>query len=155
LEKLQLGSGRLIVRGQTQVGITGGIGMSSVTINAVELREGATRLRGLSLRLTDGARVEREGTAFVDRDELDALIGAVEALAKTDSSVTPLKSYEVTYRTRGGLEVTAFNRDSGARNVAVSAGRGLKATVFLEADYLVDRFVSQLKEGRATVDALK
>lgn len=63
------------------------------------------------------------GTAFVDVDEIPELIKGIDAILDVKANPTKFANFEVSYKTKGGLEVTAYNGYKGAIQYAIEAGR--------------------------------
>jgi len=120
IETFLASKGKAFVRGYT---VTGKIHTSSkmIIISAIEYwnLNSTNKVKGIS--------VEFEGAAspatLVDLDEVDELIRGINFLDKTEKSITALENFEATYRTKGGLEITAFNIPNGTIRCMVSTGR--------------------------------
>jgi hypothetical protein len=84
-------------------------------------------VRGLLVDVTENEY--RRERAFVDSDEIPELLKGFDAILSVSSNPTQFKSFEVRYKTRGGLELTAFNGTRGAVMYAVQAGKITKAEV--------------------------
>lgn len=104
--------------------------VSGVTVDARVRRSAAGEVRGL---LVDIYQSEyRSGRSYVDQDEIPELVRGIDALLAITANPTPMKSFEVRYRTRGELELTAFNESNGKISYVVEAGRGVTARRFLD-----------------------
>ena len=60
--------------------------------------------------------------ALIDYDEIDPLVKAFDAIAKSDDSITKLTHFEARYRTRGDFEILVFKQVSGGVAAAVEGG---------------------------------
>lgn len=144
----------MIVKGYSTIAQISGLG-GEATIKVMELRESSTRNLGITIEVKERGRLERSDTAYVDRDEVDALVNAATSLMNTNKDVTKLDGFEAVYRTRGNLEVAQVGRAGGNVSFAVAAGRVGKTYVFYESRDQVERFVAALKEAKAALDAMK
>jgi hypothetical protein len=78
-------------------------------------------------------------TAYVDHDEVDALVKALDRLSSIDrDAAPPFKEADAVYRTRGGMEISNIDDGNGGRIAYVRAvqdvpvtGRVLHATARL------------------------
>jgi hypothetical protein len=52
-------------------------------------------------------------TAYVDEQELDGLIAAVNSLAKLQDGATPLQQFDARYQTQGAFELVSTNVNGG------------------------------------------
>lgn len=153
LERLQLTHGQLVIKGYSTVASIALPQGGHVAVEVTELRAGGHRTRGLVIEVREGTRIERTERAFVDADEVAALITATAALAETKGDITKLAEFEASFKTRGGLSVTTFS--SGGRIVfSVAAGRALRSHAFLRERSLVERFVVALKDAKEQLDLL-
>ena len=135
--------GVVVTKGFTDVGVLFGDDSSQVHIAAVQAGDGTTRIRGVAVRVSqpaDGQTITT--TAYVDEEELDALISAIESLAKLqDGAAAPLQQVEARYQTRGALEVTHATVNGGrqvlVRAMEISAGTDQR--LFATAGLFVSR----------------
>lgn len=136
MEAFQAKWGSASLLGFTEVGSIRGNSGGLITVSARELTDSSnpasSRITGIGLSVEENSRLERENTAFIDADEIDALIQGIEFVSRTTKASTKQDSFEATYRTRGSLSITVFNRHgSDDISAAVSAGRIGKTTVFI------------------------
>ena len=97
-----------------------------VALDVREMRDAAGAVaRGVVAEVTEGK--DRKDRSFIDADEIPALIKAINSLLSVKANPTPFKKFEVTYRTRGAFEITAFNTNRDAILYSVKAGRTLRA----------------------------
>lgn len=156
IERLQLTHGRMIVRGAQKIGDVSGSLSTSLSVEAVELRDATSKQRGVAIETAQRDRSERKGSSFVDRDEMDALIVAAESMLKMGDGVTALHTYEVSYKTRGGFELSMFTQSkSGSPTFSFAAGRTLKTFAFSDDRVAVEKLIGLLKEARTVLDSLK
>lgn len=125
LEAFMPAAGAVVVMGYT---VTGHV--ERVTVQARELRvTNGGVARGMVVEVTQSQY--REERSFVDADEIPELLKGIDALLAVTANPTSFKNFEVRYRTRGGLEITAFNSSSGDIQYAVQTGRITTAQSFL------------------------
>jgi hypothetical protein len=110
LEIFEARTGTVIIRGYTETARLQG-GGGTIRITAQEMTDTRTRQKiyGLILEARDATSPERETRAYLDYEEIDPLLQALDQIIRTDRTITALANFEAAYRTPGGLEVTAFN----------------------------------------------
>jgi len=127
MEAFKPTAGSVVTFGYDQLGRIGGV---SVDVREMRDAKGAN-VCGLVVEVTESQyRVER---SFVDADEIPELLKGFTALLEVSTNPTQFKNFEVRYRTRGDLELTAFNTNTGALRYSVKAGRLVGASAFLGA----------------------
>jgi hypothetical protein len=95
-----------------------------------ELRDAkGTDVRGPQVEVTESQY--RKEQSFVDADEIPELLKGFDALLAVSANPTQFKMFEVRYRTRGELELTAFNNARGVLSYTVKSGRTLRASAYL------------------------
>ena len=156
LEALETRYERILLKGFTQVAninVTG----ANVRIDAVELKETASsqRVMGVVISMRSGGEVPRENRAYIDYEELDPLLRAMESVARVNESTTKLASFEARYRTVGDLEIVVF-RQGRASGTAASVTSGIceKVTGFLTLDEL-ETLRAHIVEAKTRLDELK
>lgn len=133
LEAFQARTGIVVVRGYTTVGTIRGTG--TVTVDARDFRDASnpkTRITGVSITVAESGRLERENIAFIDNDEIGSLLAGLDYISKASKDVTPLKNFEVEYRTKGDFCITVFNNTVGELSAVVSAGRIGKTSAYIK-----------------------
>ena len=129
LEKLANQTGVVVVKGYTVVGDLTGDDGSNVRVSAVQFTDaanGGSRLRGLVVHVRE-PNGNREAVSYVDADEIDSLIAAVNALANLQQTDTPLQEFEGHYATRAELEIANVNV-GGGRMIGVRSVQFLRLT---------------------------
>jgi hypothetical protein len=114
LEALAAQRGVVIVKGYTDIGTLAGDDGSSVVVSAVQFSDGTNREAGVALHVSQPVegRTMRT-TAYVDENEIDGLIGAVNALSKLQEGATPLQQFDARYQTQGAFELVSTNVNGG------------------------------------------
>jgi hypothetical protein len=103
-------------------------GAGQVTVNAMTFKNGSTGAvrTGLLIEVREvggGLANFDIANAYVDYDEIDALLKGLDTLSTIDPrAVSQLKNYEAIYSTKGDLQVVVFNETSGKKSVAIKAG---------------------------------
>jgi hypothetical protein len=157
LEAIQGSYERVLIKGFTQIASLNVRG-ADIRLDAIEVKEAnaaGNRALGLVIALRDQAETPRESRTFVDYEEIDRLIRALESLTRVNESVTKLVGFEGRYRTLGDLEIAVF-RQSRASGTAASLSSGIcdRVTGMLTIDE-VDRFRAHLIEAKARLDEIK
>jgi hypothetical protein len=121
MEAFEPSAGSVMTLGYDDVGSIQGI-----AVDAREMRDTkSTGVRGLLVEITESQY--REERSFVDTDEIPELLKGFDALLSVQSNPTQFKNFEVRYKTKGGLQLTAFNMTNGTILYAVQVGRTLTA----------------------------
>ena len=154
LERAMSKRGSVGVRGFSKAGTVKGTLYSQVDIDVRELYDGEKpndRIYGLLFNVGDGQGLSR---AFVDYDEIDALLAGMDYAAKANPALVHFKKYQVDYVTRGGLKMSTFNDDKDALNAVVEAsGRSAFLTMpqFAQVRELIVKSKTMLDETRKPV----
>jgi hypothetical protein len=129
---------------------------AEVRIDAVELKDtgASTRALGIVIALRETAETPRENRAFIDYDEIDRLLRALESVARVNETVTKLASFEARYRTLGDLEIVVFRQARSGTAVSLSSGICDRGTGLLTLDEL-DRLKAHIAEAKARLDEIK
>ena len=127
-----------------------------VRIDAVEMREmgGVSRARGIVVSLREeGGRVD-DNWAFVDYEELDALLNAIDVVSRIDESVTRMPGFEARYKTLGDLEISVFRQTRSGTAVILMTGICERATQTMTLDDLA-KVKAMIQEAKSRLDELK
>jgi hypothetical protein len=131
-----------------------------VRLDAVEMKDSASPLRAMgiviSLRFFPSEnQPPRENRSYIDYEEIDSLLKAMESVARVNESVTKLASFEARYRTVGDFEVVVF-RQGRASGTAASLSSGIcdKVTALLTLDEL-ETLRAHIVEAKARLDEIK
>lgn len=131
-----------------------------VRLDAVEMKDSASPLRAMgiviSLRFLPAEnQPARENRSYIDYEEIDSLLKAMESVARVNESVTKLASFEARYRTVGDFEVVVF-RQGRASGTAASLSSGIcdKVTALLTLDEL-ETLRAHIVEAKARLDEIK
>ena len=121
MEAFAPASGSVVTLGYDELGKFGGV---SVDVREMHDTKGA-RVRGLLVEVTESDY--RKERSFVDADEIPELLKGFDALLEVSANPTHFNSFEVRYKTRGDLQLTAFNTRGDQILYAVQTGRTLTA----------------------------
>ena len=157
LEAIESSYEKVLIKGFTQVA-TMRVRGADVRIDALELREGASPARAMgiviAMRENFGERPS-ENRSFLDYEEIDRLLRALEFSSKVNETVTKLAGFEARYRTLGDLEVVVF-RQGRASGTAASITTGVcdRVTAHLTLDEL-ELLRAHVVEAKTRLDELK
>lgn len=93
-------------------------------VEATEIRDtkNSNRVAGVVVTIVADGGPPGEIRALIDYDEIDPLIKAFDAIAKSDDSITKLTHFESRYRTKGDFEILVFKQVSGGVAAAIEGG---------------------------------
>lgn len=152
LQKFSDLPGQVIFRASSRVGTLRGKGV--VTITALHLWDDASPKQGtngLSISVRDAETGGHEKTSFVDYDEIDSLLKAIDSISGVDRNVSSMNSFEGGYRTRGDLVVATFSTGSGIY-LAISSGYCSPVTARFETTEL-NELKTFLQNAKSALDA--
>jgi hypothetical protein len=95
---------------------------------------------------------DQETVGYLDRDEIDAVLAALDSFAKFDPSPVPTPHVEGRFRTRGDLEFGNLEQDGG-RTLAVTNAAALPGGIVMEGS--VHFRLSRLDELRQMLTTAK
>lgn len=153
LEALDDRHNAVIIKGFTRITT---VEVRGVRIDAVEMREmgNVHRAKGIVVSLREGGERPNENRAFVDYEELDALLNAIDAVSRVDESVTRLASFEAKYKTLGDLELGVFRQTQRGTAVILSTGICDRASQTMTLDDL-GKVKAMIQEAKARLDELR
>lgn len=157
--KLEAIEGRyesLLIKGFSQIA-TIKVRGADIRVDAVELRDNSSSLKatGVVIAMRENGERPGENRAFIDYEEIDPLVKALDQSAKVNESVTKLVGFEARYRTLGDLEVAVF-RQGRASGTAASVSSGIcdRVTGFLTLDEL-ELLRTHIVEAKTRLDEIK
>jgi hypothetical protein len=154
LEALDTQIGVVIVKNSSYIGsVSGYSGLVMVTSYEFVDAQTGRKDYGIGVELRETGRNEREARAYVDYDELEALIRAMDYINKIDRS-TSLENFEAQYRTRGELTVSTFIRPNGALQAEVAIGTYRKANINISLGKMAD-FRKLVADAKTTLDKIR
>ena len=153
LEALEDRQGSIVLRGFTRITT---LEIRGVRVDAVEMREmgNTDRAKGAVVVL----QREREGRiednrAFIDYEELDPLLNAIDKLSRVDETLTKLAGFEAHYRTLGDFEVRVFRQTRSGTAVTLQTGICDYTTQSLTLDDLA-KLKAMFQEVKSRLDEL-
>ena len=160
LEALEDRHGTVLIKGFTRITT---VEVRGVRIDAVEMREmgNVSRAKGIVVRVLDERppgenRNQRpnENRAFVDYEEIDSLLNAIDAIGRVDETITKLAGFEARYRTQGDLELSVFRQTRTGTAVIMRTGICDHATQTLTLDDLA-KVKAMLQEAKSRLDEIR
>lgn len=131
-----------------------------VRLDAVEMKDSASPLRAMGIVISlrffpPENQPPVDNRSYIDYEEIDSLLKAMESVARVNESVTKLASFEARYRTVGDFEVIVF-RQGRASGTAASVSSGIcnKVTALLTLDEL-ETLRAHIVEAKARLDEIK
>jgi len=153
LEALDDRHSTVIIKGFTRITT---VDVRGVRIDAVEMKEmgNVSRAKGLVVSLREGGERPRENRAFVDYEEIEPLLNAIDAISRVDETATRLTGFEARYRTQGDFEIGVFRQTRSGTAVIMSTGICDLATQTLTLDDLA-KVRSMIQEAKNRLDEVK
>lgn len=153
LEALDDRHNTVIIKGFTRITT---VEVRGVRIDAVEMRElgNVGRAKGIVVVLREGGERPNENRAFIDYEEIDSLLNAIDAVARVDETTTKLAGFEAKYKTLGDLEIGVFRQTSRGTAVIMTTGLCDLATQTLSLDDLA-KVRAMIQEAKARLDEIR
>ena len=153
LENLDQRYSTVIVKGFTRVTT---IDLRGIRVDAVEMHQPgrSESAKGLVIALREGGDRPNDNRAFIDYEEIDPLLGAIDSLSRIDESSTKLTGFEARYQTHGDLEMVSFRQTNRGTAVTLTTGICEKATVTMSLDEF-GKFKAMIQEAKARIDELR
>ncbi|HEX6044914.1 MAG TPA: hypothetical protein VFZ22_10530 [Pyrinomonadaceae bacterium] len=153
LEALEERQNTVIIKGFTRITT---LELRGVRIDAVDMREmgNASRAKGIVISLREGGERPNENRAFIDYEEIDPLLTAIDVISRVDETITKLAGFEARYRTLGDFEIGVFRQTRSGTAVIMQTGLCDRATQTLSLDDLA-KIKAMIQEAKARLDDLK
>ena len=159
LEMMDRILGQVIFKGFTRITT---VEVRGVRIDAVEMRQlkGKFHFKGIVVSLRDaqpaGDNRQRitESRAFIDYDEIDPLLNAIDVISGIDETATKLAGFEARYRTGGDLEIAVFRQTRTGHAATLSTGICERVSVGLSLDDLA-KVKAMLQEAKTRIDEIR
>ena len=128
----------------------------SVRVDALELRDlgNSTRATGIVIALGADNERPRENRAYIDYEEISALMNGIDAVSRVDEMMTKFPGFEARYRTLGDLDISVFRQTARGTAVRISAGVCDQVTVTLTLDELA-KLHALISEAKDKLDQAK
>ena len=132
------------------------IEVRGVRIDAVDMREmgAAARARGIVIQLREEGGRADDNRAFVDYEEIDALLNAIDAMVRVDETMTRMPGFEARYKTLGDLEIGVFRQTRSGTAVILATGICDRATQTMTLDDLA-KVKAMIQEAKTRLDEVK
>ena len=150
LEDLEERYGAVVIKGFSRITT---VEVRGVRIDAVEMRDmgNVTRAKGLVVSLREGGERPNENRAFVDYEELDALLNAIDVVSRVDETATRHPGFEAKYKTLGDFEIIVFRQTQRGTAVTLTTGICDRATQAMTLDDLA-KVKAMIQEAKARLD---
>ena len=153
LEALEDRHSTVVLKGFTRINT---VDVRGVRLDAVEMREmgNVARAKGLIVVLREGGERPDDNRAFVDYEEIDSLLNAIDVLSRVDETATKLVGFEARYKTLGDFEISVFRQTRSGTAVIISTGICDRATQTLSLDDLA-KFKAMVQEAKTRLDEIR
>jgi len=153
LEAIDERHGIVIVKAFTRITT---IEVRGVRIDAVDMREmgGTGRARGIVIQLREEGRRADDNRAFVDYEELEPLLNAIDSMVRVDETTTRMPGFEARYKSLGDLEIGVFRQTRSGTAVILATGICDRATQTMTLDDL-GKVKAMIQEAKTRLDELK
>jgi hypothetical protein len=153
LESLEDRQNTVVIKGFTRI-MT--VEVRGVRIDAVEMREmrNVSRAKGIVISLREGGERPNENRAFIDYEEIDPLLNAIDLISRVDETVTKLAGFEAHYRTLGDFEIGVFRQTRSGTAVSIQTGICDPAIQGISLDDLA-KVKAMIQEAKTRLDDLR
>jgi hypothetical protein len=153
LEAIEDRHSTVVIKGFTRITT---VEVRGVRIDAVEMRElgNVARAKGLVVVLREGGERPEDNRAFVDYEEIEPLLNAIDAISRVDETATRLVGFEARYKTQGDFEIGVFRQTSRGTAVVLTTGICDRATASLSLDDLA-KVRAMVQEAKSRLDELR
>jgi hypothetical protein len=127
-----------------------------VRIDAVDMREngGTARAKGIVIQLREEGGQLNDNRAFIDYEEIDGLLNAIDTAVRVDETMTKLPGFEARYKTSGDLELAVFRQTRSGTAVTLTTGLCERATQTMTLDDL-GKVKAMIQEAKTRLDELR
>jgi hypothetical protein len=137
LEAFLAKKGKLIIKEFYDLGKISGRGGTKIELTALVIFEPGQekeRVRGLRIEITEGGRYEREESAFLDLEEIESLLKAIDYMVNLSEKWKELKKEytETVFSTKGDFNIGFYQQETNQAAFS-SCGRIGKATCFFNS----------------------
>lgn len=153
LEAIEDRHSTVVIKGFTRITT---VDVRGVRVDAIEMRElgNVARAKGLVVVLREGGERPDDNRAFVDYEEIEPLLNAIDAISRVDETATKLAGFEARYKTQGDLEIGVFRQTSRGTAVVLTTGICDRATATLSLDDLA-KVRAMIQEAKARLDEIR
>ncbi|MEN3327074.1 MAG: hypothetical protein V7638_1881 [Acidobacteriota bacterium] len=153
LEAIEDRHSTVVIKGFTRITT---VDVRGVRIDAIEMREigNVARAKGLVVVLREGGERPDDNRAYVDYEEIDPLLNAIDAISRIDETATKLAGFEARYKTQGDLEIGVFRQTSRGTAVILTTGICDRATASISLDDLA-KIRAMIQEAKSRLDEIR
>lgn len=153
LEALEDRHSTVVIKGFTRITT---VELRGVRIDAIEMREmgNVSRAKGIVVVLRESGGRANDNRAFIDYEEIDPLLNAIDAVARVDESATKLVGFEARYKTFGDFEIGVFRQTRSGTAVMLTTGICDQATATLTLDDLL-KLKAMIQEAKMRLDEIR
>ena len=153
LEAIEDRHSTVVIKGFTRITT---VEVRGVRIDAIEMRElgNVGRAKGIAVVLREGGERPDDNRAFVDYEEIEPLLNAIDAIGRVDETATKLAGFEARYKTQGDLEIGVFRQTSRGTAVILTTGICDRATATLSLDDLA-KVRAMIQEAKSRLDEIR
>ena len=156
LERIDDRHSTVIVKAFTRITT---VEVSGVRIDAVDMRElgNVSRAKGIVVVVTgtaEGNSRPRDNRAFVDYEEIEPLLNAIDAASRIDETATKFPGFEAKYRTLGDLEITVFRQTRSGNAAILTTGVCEQGRTTLTLDELA-KVRAMIQEAKSRLDEIR
>jgi hypothetical protein len=153
LEAIEDRHSTVVIKGFTRINT---VDVRGVRIDAIEMREmgNVSRAKGIVVVLRESGGRANDNRAFIDYEEIDPLLNAIDAVGRVDESSTKLAGFEARYKTLGDLEIGVFRQTRSGSAVILTTGICDQATATLTLDDL-SKFKALIQEAKMRLDEIR
>lgn len=156
LEMMDRMMGSVVIKGFTRITT---VDIRGMRIDAVEMRQygGNFRYKGVVLAMREAQPVgdnrsrTEESRAFIDYEEIDPLLNAIDVMSRVDETATKLVGFEARYRTKGDLEIAVFRQTRSGNAVLMTTGICDRVTGTLSLDDFA-KVKAMIQEAKSRLD---
>ena len=152
LEALEDRHSTVLIKGFTRITT---VEVRGIRIDAVEMHELRNpSVKGIVIALREGGERPDENRAFIDYEEIDPLLNAIDVISRIDETATKLAGFEAKYKTLGDLEIGVFRQTRSGTAVVITTGICDHATTTLSLDDLA-KVRAMIQEAKTRLDELR
>ena len=159
LEMMDRLMGSVIIKGFTRITT---LDLRGIRVDAVHMRQlaGNFRYKGVVLSLREAQPVgdnrqrTEESRAFIDYEEIDPLLNAIDVMSRVDETATKLVGFETRYRTKGDLELVVFRQTRSGNAVLMTTGICDRVTGTLSLDDFA-KVKAMIQEAKGRLDEIR
>ena len=153
LEALEDKLTTIVLKGFTRITT---VEVRGVRVDAIEMKEmgNVARVKGIVIVLRDSGGTLEDNRAFIDYEEIDPLLSAIDTLTRVDETSTKLAGFEAHYRTQGDFEMRVFRQTQRGTAVLLQTGLCDFATQSISLDDFA-KVKAMIQEAKARLDELR